>query len=408
MDNCIKIKYIPLFFLILFFTGCGTDDITSDSAKRQSILVSVEQATQTNLRQSLKLTGQVLPKEQVPLFTVSPLEVIEVHKNVGENVKKGELLITLNAELAREQVNQAKNAVTKLENALSQAEELNQTAQNEIERLRALQQDLEQSLNETRNTLEQLNEENEDVALLQTIRSSLELSLKQAELTQAAGNVQQVPTINTLELQMQLETAKKNVRQAELGLQATQVTAPISGTIAQMNVTVGQTAVPNSPMATIVNLNPAVATFSANSFQISKLQPGMDVEIMINGLNETYENKISTVSPVVNPNTNTFTIESEIENPDAIIKGGMRATALVDLGVIEKAVVIPVDSILYEDNDTFVYKVFDTTVKRQPVELGSREGNLIEVLEGIEVNDSIVTTGKERLTEGAQITIRSE
>ncbi|MFV8827399.1 efflux RND transporter periplasmic adaptor subunit [Alkalihalobacterium sp. APHAB7] len=402
------LKFAFIFFLLLSFTGCATDDITSDSAERQSLLVSVEQAKQSKIRQSLELNGQMLPKEQVPLFTVAPLEVKEVHKKVGEEVNKGDLLITLDAELASEQVNQAKKAVTELEKALNQANELNRTAQNEVQRLQTLQQELEQSLNATRSVIENLDEENADVALLEFIRNSLELSLKQAELSQAAGSIHQVPRINTTELEIQLETAKQNVRQAEQGVQATQLKAPISGVIAQMDVTVGQMAVPNAPLAVIVNLDPVVATFSANSFQISKIQTGMDVSITINGINQTYENSITTVSPVVNPQTNTFTVEAEIDNTDRIIKGGMRATAVVDLGTIDEAIVIPIDSVLYEDNEAFVYKVNDTTVVRQSVELGSREGNLIEVLEGIKVSDTVVTTGKERLTEGAQITIRNE
>ena len=402
------LKFALILFLLLLFTGCATDDITSDSAERQSLLVSVEQAKQSKIRQSLELNGQMLPKEQVPLFTVAPLEVKEVHKNVGEEVNKGDLLITLDAELAREQVNQAKKAVTELEKALNQANELNRTAQNEVQRLRALQQELEQSLNATRSVLENLDEENADTALLEFIRNSLELSLKQAELSQAAGTIQQVPRINTTELEIQLETAKHNVRQAEQGVQATKLHAPISGVIAQMDVTVGQMAVPNAPLAVIVNLDPVVAAFSANSFQISKIKPGMDVSITINGINQTYENSITTVSPVVNPQTNTFTVEAELDNPERTIKGGMRTTGSVDLGTIEEAVVLPIDSILYEDNEAFVFKVNDTTVVRQTVELGSREGNLIEVLEGIKVNDTVVTTGKELLTEGAQITIRNE
>ncbi|WP_216828281.1 efflux RND transporter periplasmic adaptor subunit [Alkalihalobacterium elongatum] len=408
MYKYFNFKSICFICLILFIAGCATDDITSDSVERQSLLVSVEEAKQSEIRQTLELNGQMLPKEQVPLFTVTPLEVKEIHKKVGENVKRGDLLITLDAELASEQVAHAKKAVSELEKALNQANELNRTAQNEIQRLQTLQQELEQSLNATRGAIENLDEENPDVALLEFIRSSLELSLKQAELAQAAGAIQQVPRINTTELEIQLETAKHNVRQAEQGVQATRLTAPIAGVIAQMDVTVGQMAVPNSPLAVIVNLDPVVATFSANSFQISKLQPGMDVSIGINGLNQKYENSITTVSPVVNPQTNTFTVEAEIENPDLFIKGGMRATALVDLGTIDEAIVIPIGSILYEDNEAFVFKVNENTVIKQSVELGSREGDLIEVVEGIEVNDTVVTTGKERLTDGAQITIRNE
>ncbi|WP_078555171.1 efflux RND transporter periplasmic adaptor subunit [Bacillus alkalicellulosilyticus] len=410
MTNMFSTSRIVLVIFVFLFviSACSSDEITNEGQERTSLLVDVSEVTESTIKQTLELTGQALPQEQIPLFTTIPLEVTEVAKQVGDSVTKGDLIISLNDEEARRQINQAKDVVKELENAVSQAEQLNRTTERNIEELRELEAELQQSLQRSQEMIENLSEDSPEQSLLEFIQHSLELSMKQAQLSQAAGAIQQTPPINMMELDMQLAQAKENVRQAEQALQATELTAPIDGVIAQLDVIEGQTALPNSPLATVVVLDPVIATFSANQYQVGKIFPDMETEVTIDGLNLSFDSTISVVSPVVDPQTNTFLVQIPLENQDLRIRGGMRTTALIDLDTIEEALVIPVDSILYDDTGSFVYLAEDTEARRQDIVIGSREQNLVEVLEGLAVGDRVITTGKERVTDGAQITIRNE
>lgn len=396
------------FLLLIVLTACATEDITSETAERQALLVDVEEVINKSIRQTLELNGQALPSQVFPLFTQVPLTVEEVHKQVGEAVEKGDVIITLNNDIAVQQLNQAKKVVTELERTLAQAKQLNNRASASIEHVQALETEMNQSLERIRQLVNELQAENADVSLLEFIRHSLELSIKQAELSQAAGSLQQLPSINTMEIEMQLEGARENVRQAEVVLAATKLTAPIDGTIGQLDVSANQTAIPNTPLATVVALDPITATFAANHFQIGYLSRGMEVEVMIDGLNERVTSSITTVAPVVNPETNTFPIEIQIANPNEQIKGGMKATALIDLGTIEEATVVPIHAVMYDDNVPYTFVVNQDHVRKKELILGTRDGQYIEVLDGLTVNEIVVTTGKERLTDGAKITIRNE
>lgn len=402
-----KLKRISLFLSLLLMVACSTDDITSENSLGQQIPVEVSSVQEINLEQKLEISGQVLPDTIIPLFSPTPLNVLKINKSVGDKVTKGDQIIKLDDELLSKQAEQASIAVTELEKGITAAKGLQKTAEASFQEVQQLQKELENSLEQSRQLISGLTEEDQEVDLLEIIQQSLEISLQQAELTQAAGKVSSLPQINISELEMQLEAAKENARQAKLAVDATTVTAPIDGTIAEINVTKNQTALPNSPLATIIKLNPIVATFHVNSYQVVQLQKGMSAKLVIDGLQEDIKGEISVVSPTINPQTNLFKVEIPIENLDETIKGGMRVTAIIDLGGIEKAIVVPLDSVLYDENSPYVFIAKDGVAKRQDLVLGIRNENLVEVHQGIAKDDLVITKGKERLTDGAEITVRS-
>ncbi len=397
-----------LFCFSFILIGCSTNDITSDNIERQAILIETAQATLQTIDENIELLGQALPKTQIPLFSPSALTVEKQYKRVGDVVNKNDIIVSLDNENAKRQVEQTKKAVSELEKAITQANKLHSAMQQDLQQLQLLQNELDETLKQTQTRLRGLQDENEDISLLSFIQSSLELTLKQAEIAQAAGNLQFHPQVNMMELENQLYLAKENVRQAELAMEATQIRSPIDGIVSELNIVEGQIANPTIPVATVADLTMIQATFSASSFQIGKLSSGLKAYVFIDGIAKPFESEILTVSPIINPQTNSFTIEIPINNESQQVKGGMKATAHIQVGKIENAITVPITSILYEDTQAYVYIVDNTSVIRRNVVLGNRSGQDIQVLEGIQDKDIVVTTGKERLTEGAEISIRNE
>lgn len=401
-------KRIGIFLSILFLAACSTDDIASDSEVSQFIPVEVAQVQELDLEKTLDLNGQALPSTIIPLFTPSPLEVQDVQVKVGDKVTTGDLLIKLDQTQVKSQVEQAKKVVTELEKGISKAKELQASNQQSIQELKVMEQELEKSLTNTRSLIEDLGEEDSTTTILTVIQEALEFSLKQAELAQAAGRLNAFPQINVNELEMQLDVAKGNVKQLERALEATKLTSPIEGVVAELNVIKDQLALPNTPLATIVNLNPINATFFVNSYEVTKLQPGMTATIEVEGLRDSFISEIETVAPTINPQTNLFEVKISIPNDQHVIKGGMRISAYVHLENIERALVIPIDSVLYSDNEPYVFIVEEDTSIHKNIVLGMRSGIYVEVVEGLQNGQRVVTRGKERLTDGSEITIRNE
>lgn len=400
-------KFILLIILLTFLSACATDDITSDQIERQRLLVDVEPIAQDTISQVLELSGHLLPKNQVPMLTTLPLEVKDVHVEIGQTVEAGDRLLTLDDEDALRQLNQAQSVVVQLEESLTQAKELNQSIESNVGNLQNLQRELQQSIKRSREVLDNLDQKELEDSLFDLLQTSIEVSLNQAELAQATSSRTLTP-INTVELEIQIQNAKNTVKQAEDAVQSTKITAPISGVVSQLDVTVGQTAIPSQPLVTISNLTQIDAVFSVNNFQVTKISPGLPASLSITGLEDHQTGAISTISPVSNPQSNTFTVVIPLENEALRLKGGMRTTAVIDLNSLTETLVVPASAILYSDGQPYVFVVTGNTVRRQELELGTREGELIEVISGLEENEQVVTTGKERLTDGSEITIRSE
>ncbi|WP_165763768.1 efflux RND transporter periplasmic adaptor subunit [Halalkalibacter urbisdiaboli] len=402
------LKTHALVIIVLLFTACSTEDITNEQIDKQITLVETETIKQSPLQQNIELSsGQIIPHTKIPLFTSLPLEVTDVHVNVGEKVQRGDILLTLNDEKIRYQVNQAREAVNELEKGLNEAIQFNQTIKNNVTDIKALEDDIRQSIEQSQALVQSFSSE-EEIPLLNILQSSLEVSIKQAELTQKAGFLSQAIPINTFEIEAQLKNAKENLRQAEETLEATKLTAPITGVVAQLDAVQGQTILPNQPIVLIADLMQMNATFSVNNYQMMQLQQGMKAQINVPGLAEPVTGEIKTISPLVNPETNSFVVQIPLNNEDLVLKGGMRVTAQVHIEEVKDSLVIPTEALLFGEDGPYTFVVKGTQVRRQPVKLGVRNNNLHQVISGLNSGDLVVTTGKHRLVEGSEIKIRSE
>ncbi|WP_404449308.1 efflux RND transporter periplasmic adaptor subunit [Sutcliffiella horikoshii] len=403
-----KYWLLPAMFVLLISTACSQKEITSQNTESNTIPVTIAEVTEKNISNTIELVGLAVPETQVPLLTTSPLTVESVHVKIGDIVKKGDLIVSLDSEAATEQVTQAQSAVTELENALSKMKEMQEAAENQasLSDIPKLQQELNQSLEKSQALLDGV--DTGAVTSLDLVQSTVDVMVKQAQLATAASQVQQMPTFNTMEMEAQLNQARQGLKQAQQMADATSITSPIDGIVSELNVVNDGIASPNVPIGTIIQLNNIAATFQVNSYQVSKLKAGQDATISFEGLTDSFESKIETVSPTVNQQTNMFSVTIPVSNTELAIKGGMRATAYVAVDNLEAQTVVPMDAILYEEENPYVYVIEGNKAVRQDVETGFRDNEYMQILEGISKGQKVAVNGKERLKDGAEISEQSE
>jgi HlyD family secretion protein len=397
-------KLVSIAFSLLLLIGCSTGEreITSTDQSKRIYPVEVAQVHVKEISETIDLTGLALPNIYYPIITQTPALVEAVYVNVGDKVKKGDTLIALNKDAAEEQYNLAKKSVTQMQQLSKSSETMRDNTA--LEQYTSLQQELKTAMERSSALLEGM--QTGAVTTLDLAQSTLEVSLLQARLAQAAALLQQGASLSNVQLDLQLAEAKQKLKQAELLLENMTIKAPIDGYISEVNAFENGIAIPNTPVATIIQIDPIKATFQLNSYQISKVKHGLRATINFEGLDENFQGIVSTVSPTVNTKTNTFEIEIPINNNYANIKGGMKAYAKLTIDKIPNALVIPVSAILYEDEKTFVFIAKDGKAIKQEVTLGFRSGNTHQVLNGINRSDVVVTAGKEKLTTGALIQVR--
>ncbi|MBM7702559.1 efflux RND transporter periplasmic adaptor subunit [Metabacillus iocasae] len=398
-------KIIKITAALLLLTACAPKEITTQDTKNNEIVVDTEQAKKSNLVNTTELSGIAMPDKQVPIVAPTPLEVEKVHVSIGDEVKKGDLLVSLDASNATTQLREAKQVQADLNKAVKEAESAtsSNTSQTDLDKL---QTELNESMEKSQALLE--GTQTGAVTPLDLMQSSLDVTLKQARVAQQSLS-QLVPTPDMLpQLKQQQQQANQAVAQAEQLVKATRLTAPINGIVAEVGIVEGGMAAPNIPVVTIVDQRDIAATFQVNSYQISQLKSGNNAIVKFDGINQEFPSTINTVSPTADPQTNLFTVKIPVSNEQNLIKGGMKATAMVTIDSISGALVIPKESILYEENKPYVFVAKDDRVARTPISLGFSSGDVYQVVEGLAENDVIVTNGKERLKDGDTIKERKE
>ncbi len=213
--------------------------------------------------------------------------------------------------------------------------------------------------------------------------------------------------------------AEATVEEARLNLSYTNIYAPISGRISRSQVSIGDLISPQTPMATLVQLDPIWVNFQASEKAVAdarqtasgdasrpiKLESLVLSLVLPNG--DTYEEqgKIDFVDNRVDAQTGTIGIRATFPNPHQGVLPGMFATVLVKAPASQQALLIPQIAIQEDQQGRFVMVVGDDNkVSKRLVKMGKRYGIKWEVDEGLSEGEKIVVEGLQKIREGAEVT----
>ena len=174
--------------------------------------------------------------------------------------------------------------------------------------------------------------------------------------------------------------------------------APITGKIVEHNAILGAMVAQETEILTV--MDPSVVCIHADIYErdIAKIRIGQVVEATVPAYpGETFEGKISFIGDVLNEETRTITVRSEVENKEFKLKPGMFANIDIFLNHQSAALVLPIESILDEGDDHIVFLKVDGKFIPQIVKIGIRSEDIVEVLAGVEEGAEVVTAGNFQL-----------
>ena len=207
-------------------------------------------------------------------------------------------------------------------------------------------------------------------------------------------------------MQLNLKNAEAQYITTKKRLADTSIKAPFDGYINQVFTKKGSMLGPGAPVFEIVDISGFKMTIKCSEDEISGIYKGMDCKIKPKFLNEVeLDGKVSKVS-VSADMAQQYTIEILIDqSPDKQLKGGMVAT--VDILGAEKTDIIAVNRnyIFEKEGQKYVYKVVDQKAIQTEVYTGIMMNDQIEITEGIEEGDQIITSGINLLSDGKKIKI---
>jgi membrane fusion protein (multidrug efflux system) len=207
-------------------------------------------------------------------------------------------------------------------------------------------------------------------------------------------------------IKFEMDALEASFNLARLELDYTQIRAPIDGVVSERYVKMGNTVSVGEPLFRVTSLNPLVAYLHVPEREYRNIEAGQPVSIDIDALpDEPVIATVSRVSPIVDPQTGTFKITVEIVDDERRIKPGMFGRIGVVHDVHTNALQVPRSAVVEDEGRTSVFVVENDVAVRKAVTLGYGNRGLVEITNGLEDGESVVTVGQTSLKQDSKVTV---
>jgi membrane fusion protein, multidrug efflux system len=334
------------FFLIRQFTGDEQQQQTGppQGPMAQRVTVDVFVVSPTAYQNRISSTGTVMPNEEVQLSSEIAGRVTGLRFEEGSRVKKGQLLMTVNDDELRAQLQKLQS-----------------------------NQKLYRDMEERQRTL--LEKE----------------YISRQEYDQVSN---------------QLAAVNADIRALQASLNKATVRAPFDGTIGLRQVSEGSYVAANTPVARLVDSSPVKIDFSIPGRYSSMVKEGDIIKFTAEGNTQEYEARIYAVDPSIDPATRTLRVRALYPNSKEEVKPGAFVRIDIALKEMEEAILLPTESIVPEIDGHKVFLVKSGKAVPQMVHIGQRSDRLIQILEGIAPGDTVVQSGILQVRPGSNLNIR--
>ena len=218
--------------------------------------------------------------------------------------------------------------------------------------------------------------------------------------------------IQYLQAKSNFEGQQRAVNQMEIQVAKTGVRAPFSGTIDNVITEQGSVVSPGqTPLLRIVNLRNMYIKTDVPETYISSVTKGQQVYVSFPVLGKSLDAQIRQAGNFINPNNRTFKIEIDVPNTDNLIKPNLTARLRINDYTNENALLIP-QNIISENarGEQYIYvlKNIDNNkaqAQKVIIKTGETQGDVIEVLEGLNDGDQIINEGARSVEDGQSVRI---
>jgi HlyD family secretion protein len=393
----IHIRLLMLLFIsILFISGCTTEPLEADDKQEEVIPVQAEKVFQAPFSQFLELSGRSRSKQDLPILAPTPMKVKEVHVHVGQEIKEGDILLDFENEQARTQLKDAQRQVEQLEDALAEVESMQRQARQAAE---IMQLENQEALNRAQAVLD--GAQTGAVTILDLLQASTQLLLLQNQMQTLQGDA--LGSINPGQLNLQLEQAKAQAKLAQQAVEQLTITAPFDGVITARHIEPMGVATPNIPLLQLSQLDQIIVDVQVGSTQIDQLKAGMKVLVLFEGKSQQIEATLDTLSPGVGVQGNLYQAQIRLDNQERSLLPGKHAKVDVELKHYEQSLLVPVQAVFFQEEQPSVYIVNNDRALLKKIQLGERNRDYYRVLEGLEEDELVVTTGRDQVTDGKTV-----
>lgn len=342
---------------VIAVPACRPADTAPTTAPKgipvETVLVASEDVDVT-----VEAVGTLRADQTVQLEPKRPGHVRQLRVIEGARVEEGDVLVVLDDDALRAQVDLARAS-------LSEAVVREQNARRQHERTIALHK--------------------------KGVASQQELDDATAELDRADATV---------------EVARAGVAFAEAQLADTVIRAPFAGVLGQRFVDLGAFVKDGEPIATLVDLDPVEAVVAVPERYLSQLRLGHEVRAMVvSHSDRAFSGAVTFIDPQVDPINRTVTVKAVIPNVEGVLRPGQFTTIELHLSRHPQMPVIPEEAVVPDGDRSLVFVVDNGNAAAREIETGVRLPGRVEVVNGLKAGEKIVRAGHEKLRLGEALPV---
>jgi len=204
-----------------------------------------------------------------------------------------------------------------------------------------------------------------------------------------------------------IASAEAQRRAAEARLEDMTIRAPFDGRVGTRSVSLGAYLSPGTRITSLDDLSKVRLDFSVPENLLGRVTTNQIVNATSAAFRDrVFKGKVSIIDTRVDPVTRTVRLTAEFDNPDEALRPGMFLSVGLEVTTRNDAIVVPEEAIVSEGLRHLVYPVKDNKVERRIIRIGQRQGGKVEVLEGLQLGETIVVLGVQRVRPGASVNPR--
>lgn len=253
------------------------------------------------------------------------------------------------------------------------------------------------------------------LAQLETERLELELKRSRTQLENLQAAYERASRLHEERMisPNEYDTARFNYRseQANLALREydlreAAIRATIDGVITRRHVKVGHTLNPGGVAFEMKSLQDIEAVLNVSEREMERVRAGQLARLSVDALpGAEFVGAVSRVAPEVDPATGTFRVTVSLANADGRLKPGMFARVEVRVDERQDALLAPLETVVVLRDRSSVFVVEEGVAARRPVTTGYVSDGVVELLDGADEGDEVVSTGQEGLRDGTPVRV---
>lgn len=430
-------------------------------AKNMPMTVYTSSVARDDVEQVLSTSGTVKSEESKTYFADVAVKIGQVDVTEGDNVKKGQMLYSYDAEALADEKTLAELKIQSSEGGYESSMIKNNKYISELGEANINLDVLEQQIADSENYVNELNKKIKDKQDALAYEGTL-LQISLLDWSNDPGseeymNLQKLIQLNTYEQQhnSEIEMWQKEVNEyqdkiaaykeykAEMKSQKSAsesgsldsgsknqliantqmdnlnaqetisaievvengVTADFNGVVTSVSVVEGSTPAVGTQMVTLESTEKVKVEISVSKYDLEKIALGQEVDVTIAG--NTYQGVIAKIDGMAKANASgaaVVGVDVQIENPDSNIFLGVEAKTAVHTAYAEQVLVVPIEVINSDRDGDFVYAVENGVLVRKGVVTGISSDSFCEIKEGLQEGDQIVSSSGAYMEEGMAVT----